>query len=417
MARRLRPARRPRHRRLDPGRTRPPRRRDRCDRHPDYRLRRVAPACGLRRLPAPNHRSPRRPLHRQPRRFRGMGRGPQVTAHGVLLPRDAPQDRPADGRRCAGWRPVELRPRQPQARQARPVPARAAALRARRRHRRGARPRRGPLPERLRPTAPVRLRHRRRSRRDRRRPLLRARPAELRRLPGRHAGGAPLPLPRGPLALPQRRPARPARPLPTRRDRVARGPRAAQRRRGLHPPDPRLARVRPRDLRPRRPRLHRAQPPRRDAHAAVVLLDRRDRHGLHGRGDRRDHRRGLRPPHPAADGHRQLRAARRRRPGRGPRLVPRGLRRRLRMGRGSEHHRHEPVRRRRPGRLQALRRLGRLHRPDVRLLPRLPLRPQGPRRRGRLPVQPALLGLPRPQPRRASAPTRGWRRSTAPGTA
>ena len=61
---------------------------------------------------------------------------------------------------AAGRRPVELRPRQPQARQARPASARAAALRARRGHGRGARPRRGPLSGQLRRAAPVRLGHR-----------------------------------------------------------------------------------------------------------------------------------------------------------------------------------------------------------------------------------------------------------------
>ena len=42
--------------------------------------------------------------------------------------------------------------------------------------------------------------------------------------------------------------------------------------------------------------------------AAGVLLDRRDAHGLHGRGDRPDEARGLRASHPAADGDGQLRA-------------------------------------------------------------------------------------------------------------
>ncbi len=49
--------------------------------------------------------------------------------------------------------------------------------------------------------------------------------------------------------------------------------------------------------------------------------------------------RGLRPPHPAPDGHRQFRASGRDRPGRGTRLVSLGLHRRLRMGRSAEHAR------------------------------------------------------------------------------
>ena len=67
--------------------------------------------------------------------IRAPGRGPQATAHGILLSRDAPQDRPADGRRRARGRPVELRPREPQAGEGRSLHAAAAARSSRTRSR------------------------------------------------------------------------------------------------------------------------------------------------------------------------------------------------------------------------------------------------------------------------------------------
>ncbi len=44
-----------------------------------------------------------------------LGGRPPLAAHGVLLPRDAPRPRPADGRGPARRRPLELRRREPQA--------------------------------------------------------------------------------------------------------------------------------------------------------------------------------------------------------------------------------------------------------------------------------------------------------------
>ena len=59
----------------------------------------------------------------------------------------------------------------------------------------------------------------------------------------------------------------------------------------------------------------------------------------------------------------------------------------------------------------------RLHRPHERPLPGLPLRPQGPGGRGRLPVHHPLLGLPGPAPRPLPAATPGWPARSGPPTA
>ena len=73
---------------------------------------------------------------------------------------------------------------------------------------------------------------------------------------------------------------RSARCLPARRERVSRRPRAAQRRRGLHPPDPRLAGVHARHLLAEDAGLQGAQRAEGRPQAAVVVLVGRDRDGL-----------------------------------------------------------------------------------------------------------------------------------------
>ena len=91
----------------------------------------------------------------------------------------------------------------------------------------------------------------------------------------------------------------------------------------------------------------------------------------------------LRPPHPAPDGDGQLRAARRRSRRRRSRNGTCRLRRRLRVGRAAQRPRHGAVGRRRRDGLEALRGVGRLHQPDVGLLPRLRLRRGAEGRAGR----------------------------------
>jgi hypothetical protein len=87
----------------------------------------------------------------------------------------------------------------------------------------------------------------------------RERPPALRRLPGRDAGRKPVPLPRRHIDVPQRRASRMARDLRRGRGRLQIGGRAAECRRGLHPPDHRLARIHAGDLLPRGARLRPAQ--------------------------------------------------------------------------------------------------------------------------------------------------------------
>ncbi len=77
-----------------------------------------------------------------------------------------------------------------------------------------------------------------------------------------------------------------------------------------------------------------------------------------------------------------------------PRVVPCRLRRRGRVGRAAEHARHVAVCRRRHRRLQALRRLGQVHRAHEQLLRGMSLSSRrGPRTAG-MPVHDALLGFP-----------------------
>ena len=122
--------------------------------------------------------------------------------------------------------------------------------------------------------------------------------------------------------------------------------------------------------------------------------------------------RGLEPPHRAAHGARQLGAAARLRPAGDRRLVPRPLRRRLRLGDGHQRRRHGALRRRRPHGDQAVRRRRRLPQPHDRPLPRLraTLRPCA---SGRRPARspPATGSSSTATPTRCAATT-GWRSRT-----
>ncbi|CAA9280049.1 MAG: FIG00825370: hypothetical protein, partial [uncultured Blastococcus sp.] len=235
-------------------------------------------------------------------------------------------------------------------------------------------------------------------------PAGRVRPAR-----GRHAGRGPLARPLAALPGAQPGPDRPARgggrhrterPRPRGGGRAA----AAQQRRGLHPPGAGLAGLHLAHVLAPRPRLPVPQPPggaRRGAGVADRPRRRRGRCRLPVRRPRRPAPGRLGAPHPAPDGARQLRPPARHRPLGHDRLVPRELRRRLRVGDGRQRRRHEPARRRGRAGHQALRLRRRLHRPDERLLRRLPLRPQEAPRGRRLPLHRRLLGVPRPHPRPA----------------
>ena len=143
---------------------------------------------------------------------------------------------------------------------------------------------------------------------------------------------------------------------------------------------------------------------------------------LDGDGDRRPlpvphprpgRRARLGPPHPAADGARLLRPPARVGADAGDRLVPPGVRRRLRLGDGAQRGRDVAARGRRGDGDQALHVRRRLHQHDERPLRVVPLQPQGAGGRRRLPVHRGLLVVPRPAPRGASPATTGWRgRST-----
>ena len=151
------------------------------------------------------------------------------------------------------------------------------------------------------------------------------------------------------------------------------------------------------------------RPGRRRRPAGVVPHARRRRAGdgeLPVVGAARPARARLGAPHPAADGARQLRPAARLGPAAGDRVVPRGLRRRLRLGDAAERHRHEPARRRRPHDDQAVRLGRRLHRPDERLLRRLRVRPEGAGRADGVPVHRRATG-------RSSSATPSGCRTTA----
>ena len=109
--------------RRHPSRARP----DRRDRSGRMARRRDARQLGDAVRPARRHPH-RHPLHRQPCRFRGMGGGSQIAADGVFLPSHAPPYRVADGRRKSGWRRMEFRRAEPQARERGPADAAAFEL-------------------------------------------------------------------------------------------------------------------------------------------------------------------------------------------------------------------------------------------------------------------------------------------------
>ena len=122
-------------------------------------------------------------------------------------------------------------------------------------------------------------------------------------------------------------------------------------------------------------RLERPAPP-----AGVVRRARRRRH--RGRLPAAHPRRGARPrlgaPHPAADDPRGVCGAAGLAARRADRLVPPGLRRRVRLGHGAQRRRHVAARRRRDHGHQALRLRRGLPRPHDRPLRRLPVRPEDP---------------------------------------
>ena len=109
----------------------------------------------------------------------------------------------------------------------------------------------------------------------------------------------------------------------------------------------------------------------------------------------------LDPPHPAADAARQPRPATRLPAAGAVGLVPRVVRRRVRVGDADQRDRHEPARRRRPARDEAVRVRRGLHQPDVRPLRPLRVRPPQAARGRRVPVHRRLLGLGAPPPRDA----------------
>ena len=209
-------------------------------------------------------------------------------ATGLLMEGDKPADRP-----------LELRSGKPQAPAQGPPGAGAGEHCAGRRHPPNHRGDCRAVPGQLRNPGRLRLCHQRRGGGDRPRRLPGARPAPLRRLSGLHARGRAGDVARPYLRGHEPRPARSSGGVSPRRGRVAGGPRAAQRRGGLHPPDPRLARIRARNLLAQRARLQDHQRPLRRPRTARVLLVWRDGHGLRRRRRRHDPRPRLRPPHPA----------------------------------------------------------------------------------------------------------------------
>ena len=129
----------------------------------------------------------------------------------------------------------------------------------------------------------------------------------------------------------------------------------------LHPPDPGLARIRARHLLDDRCRAtanatrstRSSTCPTGSGPAPPTCLPARRHHADAGAW--------LRAPHPAADGHRPVRAAAGRAAAAGARLVPGGVRRCGGMGGTAQQPGHEPVRRRRPDGQQALHRHRQVH--------------------------------------------------------
>jgi hypothetical protein len=278
---------------------------------------------------------------------------------------------------------VELRHRQPRAlRQAGAGgPARAAALRARRDHPRG--PGAGGHAFRRTPggSRPLCLAGDARAGAAGARGLHRRTARWLRTPPGRAVAGRAHALALAALQQPEPQAAERARGGGGGRGGLPGRARAAGQRGRLHPPDPRLARVRARHLLDADARLPGAQRTAGRRGPAGLLLDRRYRHGLPARRAHADPAPGLCAPHPAPDADRPLRTAAGRAAAAIARLVPGGLRRRGRMGRAAQHPGHEPVRGRRPDGQQALHRQRRLHRTHERRQPvqPLPLQAQGAR--------------------------------------
>ncbi len=303
----------------------PGRRRRAARRRPADQLGGTAP--GQRPVRGARHRpAARSRLRDQPGRLHHLGGRPRAAtaADGGLLPRLAPAARPADGGAGARGGPLELRRGQPRAAAARPGHPRCARAplagrgRGRRRGPGGPGPlggRGGGHGRRGRAT-PVRRHPRRgagRPGRLRRAPAPRLRPPR-----GRRHGRRPLDGALAAVGADEPGAARPGRGRPGRRGRLPPRVRTAGLGGGVHPPGRRLARLRVAPLLAPRAGLPRAQRARRARrHTGVVR----------GAGPHRDARRvrvqrpdlgardRLDPPHPAADGARELRAAARLGPG------------------------------------------------------------------------------------------------------
>ena len=189
---------------------------------------------------------------------------------------------------------------------------------------------------------------------------------------------------------------------------------------GFRAPADRLAGLRLAPLLVLRRRLRDVQRDGRQPPAARMVRRagrRRGRGGVPVRRARRRTRPRLGAPHPAADGARQLRAAARLAARGAGRLVPPQLRGRLRVGDDRERRRDEPVRRPGPDDHQAVRRRWRVHQPDERLLPRLPLRPAHPARRRTRARSPPATGRSSTAPAGGWPATPGWRRRCGSSTA
>ncbi len=147
--------------------------------------------------------------------------------------------------RRARGRQVELRRRKQKQIAEGHAPPRTGPLRAGRRHPRGHRSRARAVPGPFWRHRAVLVRRRPDAGGAGLRTFRPNRPPPVRRLSGRHEAGREDPLSCGDRPLPQRRAARSAGGVPPGRDGIPRRPRAPERRRGVHPPDHRLARIHP----------------------------------------------------------------------------------------------------------------------------------------------------------------------------